>query len=194
VDNGYAPWAPRRFEAEQRRILARTYSAFEIEYLAFNSKIPLASGLKVRRFYHGKHRREAREKVTVVLAFRHTFRAHEALSRPEREALRRGTMEVTLGVRIQSYSAQIGLVKADKSRLVDRDTQVDLKHGLEHRPCYPLSVKVDATRNASAYRLEEIFVAHGDDENLAVSQVPALQLPLGGGVQGDPQRPGESFS
>ena len=49
-----------------------------------------------------------------------------------------------------------------------QDTQVDLEHGLEHRPRYPLSVKVDATRNAGAYRLEEIFVAPGDDEDLVV--------------------------
>jgi Pentapeptide repeats (8 copies) len=93
-------------------------------------------------------------------------------------------------------STQIGLVEADESRLVDRDTQVDLKHGLEHRPRYPLSVEVDATRNAGANRLEEIFVTHGDDENLAVFvlQVPALQLAIGGGVQADPQRPMKSFS
>ena len=91
-----------------------------------------------------------------------------------------------------AFSAQIGLVEANESGLVDRDTQVDLKHGLEHRPRYPLSVKVDATRNTSAYRLEEIFVAPGDDENLIVLQVSALQLPIEGGVQADPQRPGSA--
>jgi Pentapeptide repeats (8 copies) len=91
-------------------------------------------------------------------------------------------------------STQIGLVEADESRLVDRDTQVDLKHGLEHRPRYSLSVEVDATGNAGANRLEEIFVTHGDDEDLAVLQMPALQLAIGGGVQADPQRPRKSFS
>ena len=45
-------------------------------------------------------------------------------------------------------------LETDESRLVERDTQVDLEHGLEDGPCYPLSVKVDATRNASAYGLE----------------------------------------
>jgi hypothetical protein len=91
-------------------------------------------------------------------------------------------------------SVQIGLLETDESRLVERDTQVDFKHGLEHGPRHPLSVKVDATGNAGSYRLQEILVALGDDEDLAVLQVPALQLPVGGGVQGDPQCPGESFS
>src|ERR687889_617730 len=91
-------------------------------------------------------------------------------------------------------SVQIGLLKTDEPGLVDGDTKIDLQHGLEYRARYPLSVKVDATGNATGYRLQEIFVAPGDDENLVVSQVPALQLPVGGGVQGDPKRPGEGFS
>jgi hypothetical protein len=48
-------------------------------------------------------------------------------------------------------------LKSDASGLVNRDTELDLKHGLEHRPRYPLPVKVDATRNAGAYSLGEIF-------------------------------------
>ena len=36
-------------------------------------------------------------------------------------------------------------------------------------------------------------MAPGDDENLIVLQVSALQLPIEGGVQADPQRPGECF-
>ena len=74
-------------------------------------------------------------------------------------------------------------LETDESRLVERDTQVDLEHGLEDGPCYPLSVKVDATRNASAYGLRPIFVALENDEDLIVSQVPALQLPVGGGME-----------
>ena len=89
---------------------------------------------------------------------------------------------------------QIGLLKTDEPGLVDGDTKIDLQHGLEHGARYPLSVKVDATGNAGAYRLQEIFVAPWDDEDLVVSQVPALQLPVGGGVLGDPKRPGEGFS
>ena len=81
-----------------------------------------------------------------------------------------------------------------RSGSLERDTEVDFEHSLEHGPCYPLSVKVDATRNARAHRLEEIFVALENDEDLLVLQVPALQIPVGRGVQGDPQRPGESFS
>src|SRR5215208_6984385 len=41
-----------------------------------------------------------------------------------------------------------------RSGSLERDTEVDFEHSLEHGPCYPLSVKVDATRNARAHRLE----------------------------------------
>ena len=79
-------------------------------------------------------------------------------------------------------STQIGLLQRDESGLVERNTQVDLEHGFEHRARYPLSVKVDATGNASGYGLQEIFEALGDDEDLLILQMPALQLPVGGGV------------
>jgi hypothetical protein len=46
-------------------------------------KIPPAPGLKVCRLCHGERCREARKKVTVVLAIGHALRAHEALSRPD---------------------------------------------------------------------------------------------------------------
>src|SRR5215208_566965 len=46
-------------------------------------EIPPTPGLKVCGFGHGERCREAREKVAVVLAIGHTFRAHEALSRPD---------------------------------------------------------------------------------------------------------------
>ena len=56
-----------------------------------------------------------------------------------------------------------------------RDTEDDFKHGLEHRPLYPLPVKVDATRKAGAHRLEEVFVAlENDDGAVGLLQVPAL--------------------
>jgi hypothetical protein len=40
---------------------------------------PATPGLEVCCFGHGERRREARKEVTVVLAFRHALRAHEAL-------------------------------------------------------------------------------------------------------------------
>jgi hypothetical protein len=43
----------------------------------------MTPGLEVRSFGHGERRREAREKVTVILTFGHALRAHEALSRPD---------------------------------------------------------------------------------------------------------------
>jgi hypothetical protein len=64
---------------------------------------------------------------------------------------------------LYANSVQIGLLKTDEPGLVDGDTKVDLQHGLEHGASYPLSVKLDATGNAGAYRLQEIFVAPGDD-------------------------------
>jgi hypothetical protein len=45
--------------------------------------IPATPGLEVRRFGHGERRREAHEKVTVVLTIGHTLRAHEALGCPD---------------------------------------------------------------------------------------------------------------
>jgi hypothetical protein len=95
---------------------------------------------------------------------------------------------------VPSYPRAAAMRTHCRSGSLERDTEVDFEHSLEHGPCYPLSVKVDATRNARAHRLEEIFVALENDEDLLVLQVPALQLPVGRGVQGDPQRPGESFS
>jgi hypothetical protein len=46
-------------------------------------EIPLAPGLEVRRFGHGKRRREARKKVAVVLAISHALGAQEALGCPD---------------------------------------------------------------------------------------------------------------
>ena len=46
-------------------------------------EIPPKPGFEVCRFCHGKRRREAREKVAVVLAIGHALRAHEALGRPD---------------------------------------------------------------------------------------------------------------
>jgi hypothetical protein len=82
VDNECAHWAPRRSEADQRRILARTYYAFEIACLSGWLEIPPTPGLEIRGFGHGECRREACEEVTVVLAIGHALRSHEALSRP----------------------------------------------------------------------------------------------------------------
>ena len=83
MDNECAHWAPRRSEADQRRILARTYYAFEIACLSGWLEIPPTPGLEIRGFGHGERRRVAREEVTVVLAIGHALRAHEALSRPD---------------------------------------------------------------------------------------------------------------
>ena len=46
-------------------------------------ELPPTPGLEVRRFCHGERRGKAREKVAVVLAFRHALGAHEALGRPD---------------------------------------------------------------------------------------------------------------
>ncbi len=61
--------------------------------LSSHLEIPPAPCLKVRRFGHGERRREAREKVAVVLASfaSHALRAHEALGRPH---ARPGFLEV----------------------------------------------------------------------------------------------------
>jgi hypothetical protein len=47
------------------------------------SKTPPTPGLKVCGFGHGERRRKLGKKVTIVLAFGHALRAHEALSRPD---------------------------------------------------------------------------------------------------------------
>jgi hypothetical protein len=65
--------------------------------------------------------------------------------------------------------SQIGLLETDEPGLVVRDIELDFKHGLEHGSFYPLSVKVDDTRKAGAHRLEEIFVALGDYEDVVVT-------------------------
>jgi hypothetical protein len=46
-------------------------------------EIPSTPSLEVCGFCHGERRREAREKVAVVLAIGHALRTHEALSRPD---------------------------------------------------------------------------------------------------------------
>jgi hypothetical protein len=46
-------------------------------------QIPATPSLEVCSFCHGERRREAREKVTVVLAIGHALGAHEALGRPD---------------------------------------------------------------------------------------------------------------
>jgi hypothetical protein len=49
-----------------------------VECLSGWLEIPPTPSLEVRRFGHGERRREAREKVAVVLAIGHVLRAHEA--------------------------------------------------------------------------------------------------------------------
>jgi hypothetical protein len=64
------------YEAEQRRILARTFYDFEMEYFAIYSEIPSTPSLEICRFGHGERRREARKEVAVVLSVGHALRAH----------------------------------------------------------------------------------------------------------------------
>jgi hypothetical protein len=87
---------------------------------------------------------------------------------------------------------QIGLVEPYNPGLTQGDTEVVLEHRLEYRPCYPISVDEDAARHAGAHRLEEIFVALGDNEDLAVLQVPALQFAIGEVYREIPSAPGRA--
>src|SRR5215204_6981250 len=57
-----------------------------------------------------------------------------------------------------------------------------------------LSVDVDTARYAGVHRLEKIPGALRGYNDLAVLQMPALQLAVGGGVDRDPQRPRERVS
>src|SRR5215204_4042507 len=57
-----------------------------------------------------------------------------------------------------------------------------------------LSVDVDTARYAGVHRLKKIPGALRGYNDLAVLQVPALQLAVGGGVDRDPQRPRERVS
>src|SRR5215203_571038 len=79
--------------------------------------------------------------------------------------------------------SQIGLLKADEPGLAERHAEVLFKHGLEDGPGYPLPVDEDAARHAGAHRLKQIPRTLRDYNDLVVVlQVPALQLPVGGGV------------
>src|SRR5918995_1929201 len=93
----------------------------------------------------------------------------------------------------RANSAQIGLVEPYDPGLAERDTELLFEHRLEHRAGYLISVDEDAARHAGVQRLQKVPGAlRGYDD--ALLQVPALQLAIGGGVQGDPQRPRERFS
>ena len=59
------------------------FTACGVECLSGWLVIPPTPGLKVCGFGHGERRREAREKVAMILAIGHALRAHEALSRPD---------------------------------------------------------------------------------------------------------------
>jgi hypothetical protein len=66
-----------------RPFLLPLFTAYGVECLPDYLEIPPTPSLEVCGFGHGERRREAREKVAVVLAVGHTIRAHQALSRPD---------------------------------------------------------------------------------------------------------------
>src|SRR5918998_6572536 len=107
----------------------------------------------------------------------------------------RKSLGAILAPPLYANSVQIGLIEPHDPGLAKRETEVFLEHGLEDGSGYPLRVDEDAARHAGVHRLEKVAGAFRDYDNVVVAlQVPALQLAIGGGVQGDAQRPGESFS
>jgi hypothetical protein len=66
-----------------RPLFSPLFTACGVECLSGYLEIPSTPGPEVCSFCHRERCREARKEVAVVLAFRHTLRAHEALGRPD---------------------------------------------------------------------------------------------------------------
>src|SRR5918998_340135 len=101
----------------------------------------------------------------------------------------RKSLGAILAPPLYANSVQIGLIEPYDPGLAERETELFLEHGLEDGSGYPLCVDEDAARHAGVHRLEKVAGAFGDYDDVVVAlQVPALQLAVGGGVQGDTQR------